>query len=161
MNAAVRLASIVGVQPACDALGVVRASFYRQRPFLGPLEQAPPLRADVVAAIPSAPSPRSLSPTERATVLDCLHSERFQDRSPAAVYATLLDEGVYHCSMRTMYRLLKEEGESGERRDQLTKSVVELGHHQAARPGQVDLLLPVRHHGCLHPLHRWLDGGSS
>ena len=49
-----------------------------------------------------------------------LHEERFQDRSPAAVYATLLDEGVYHCSMRTMYRLLEQEGESGERRDQLT-----------------------------------------
>jgi len=37
----------------------------------------------------------------------------------AAVYATLLDEGQYHCSIRTMYRLLKQRGESRERRDQL------------------------------------------
>ena len=137
MNAAVRLASIVGVQPACDALGVVRASFYRQRPFLGPLEQACQLRADVVAAIPATPSPRSLSPTERATVLDCLHSERFQDRAPAAVYATLLDEGVYHCSMRTMYRLLKEEGESGERRDQLTHPAYQKPELLATSPNQL------------------------
>src|SRR5205807_10544337 len=49
-----------------------------------------------------------------------LHEERFQDRSPAAVYATLLDEGEYHCSIRTMYCLLDEHGEVRERRDQLT-----------------------------------------
>jgi Transposase and inactivated derivatives len=53
-------------------------------------------------------------------VLSRLHEERFQDRSPAAVYATLLDEGEYHCSIRTMYRLLDEHGEVRERRDQLT-----------------------------------------
>jgi putative transposase len=52
--------------------------------------------------------------------LACLHQERFQDRSPAAVYATLLDEGEYLCSIRSMYRLLQKRGESRERRDQLT-----------------------------------------
>ncbi len=67
----------------------------------------------------SARSARALSPDERASVLAILHSERFQDRSPAAVQATLLDEGHYHCSTRTMYRILEQEGESGERRDQL------------------------------------------
>lgn len=120
MNAAVGLASDVGVQPACEALGVDRASFYRQRPILGPMERDSQILSDAVAAIPPTPSPRALRPVERATILACLHAERFQDRSPAAVYATLLDEGIYHCSMRTMYRLLDEEGESGERRDQLT-----------------------------------------
>jgi len=53
-------------------------------------------------------------------VLGHLHSERFQDRSPAEVYATLLDEGRYFCAIRTMYRILEEAGESRERRDQLT-----------------------------------------
>src|SRR5438876_1919855 len=53
-------------------------------------------------------------------VLAQLHGERFQDRSPAAVYATLLDEGQYLCSIRTMYRVLEQQGESRERRDQLT-----------------------------------------
>jgi putative transposase len=52
-------------------------------------------------------------------VLAHLHGERFQDRSAAAVYATLLDEGEYLCSIRSMYRLLKRRGESHER-DQLT-----------------------------------------
>ena len=37
---------------------------------------------------------------------------------PAAVQATLLDEGVYRCSTRTMYRILAEQGETRERRDQ-------------------------------------------
>src|SRR5207247_1708446 len=63
---------------------------------------------------------RALRPAERDAVLARLHEERFQDRSPAAVYATLLDEGEYHCSIRTMYRLLDEHSEVRERRDQLT-----------------------------------------
>ena len=48
-----------------------------------------------------------------------LHSERFIDCSPEHVYATLLDEGRYLCSPRTMYRLLAEHGETRERRNQL------------------------------------------
>jgi putative transposase len=63
---------------------------------------------------------RSLSESEQSTVLACLHEERFQDCSPAQVYAALLDEGRFHCSIRTMYRLLEVHGESRERRDQLT-----------------------------------------
>jgi putative transposase len=66
------------------------------------------------------PSPRALSEGERSAVLGCLHEERFQDSSPAQVYAALLDEGRFHCSIRTMYRLLETRGESRERRDQLT-----------------------------------------
>lgn len=63
---------------------------------------------------------RALSEAEQSTVLACLHEERFQDCSPAQVYAALLDEGRFHCSIRTMYRLLERRGESRERRDQLT-----------------------------------------
>jgi putative transposase len=59
---------------------------------------------------------RALGEEERRTLLDALHSERFADRSPAEIYATLLDEGVYLGSIRTMHRLLKREGESRERR---------------------------------------------
>ena len=104
MAAVTELAPVVGVQAAC---AVLRSSFYRRhRPLIS-------------SAAPSL-SARSLRPAERETVLSCLHEERFQDRSPAAVYATLLDEGRYHCSIRTLYRLLAQEGETGERRDQLT-----------------------------------------
>lgn len=59
---------------------------------------------------------RALSLAERQAVLDALHSDRFADRSPAEVYATLLDEGVYYGSIRTFYRVLETEGESHERR---------------------------------------------
>jgi hypothetical protein len=72
----------VGQAAACRALGVPRASLYRS---LQP-----------VAASRPRPTPaRALKPRERKTVLHHLHSERFCDKAPVEVYATLLDEGVY------------------------------------------------------------------
>src|SRR3990172_1146313 len=62
---------------------------------------------------------RALGETEREQVLGTLHSERFVDKAPAEVWATLLDEGTYHCSIRTMYRILSAHGEVRERRNQL------------------------------------------
>jgi putative transposase len=116
MDAVTHLAPTVGMVAACDFLGVARASFYRQRPLFGP----PALPPSEPPLSPQRPVPaRALSAEERAQVLTVLHEERFQDRSPAAVQATLLDEGQYLCSTRTMYRILEQEGESGERRDQL------------------------------------------
>ena len=116
MDAVAHLAPTVGVVAACDFLAVARASFYRQRPVLGP--PASPVPDPAMPSRRPAPA-RALSPAERARVLAVLHEERFQDRSPAAVQATLLEEGQYFCSIRTMYRILEQEGESGERRDQL------------------------------------------
>lgn len=107
MNAVDQLAPTVGIESACDALGVPRASFYR-RPVFGP------------KPLIIRPSPaRALSLEERALVRQLLHSPRFQDCAPAAVQATLLDEGQYLCSTRTMYRVLEQGGASRERRDQL------------------------------------------
>ncbi len=63
----------------------------------------------------------ALSGPERQAVLDAVHHPRFLDRSVPHIYATLLDEGAYHCSMSTMYRILHEAGEVGERRDQATR----------------------------------------
>jgi putative transposase len=60
-----------------------------------------------------------LSEAERQEVLDELHSDRFVDTSPAQIWATLLDEGRYVASERTMYRILASQGESRERRNQL------------------------------------------
>ena len=114
MDAVLQLSPTVGVESACDVLGVARASFYRQRPPLGPAQSA---------ALPgpaARPQPvRALRPEERQAVRDVLNSERFQDCAPAAIHATLLDEGQYLCSTRTMYRVLQEEGATRERRDQL------------------------------------------
>jgi putative transposase len=74
-------------------------------------------------ARPPAPRrrrPRALSEAEQAGVLDVLHSERFVDAAPETVYATLLDEGTYLCSVPTMYRLLRARGETGDRRRHAT-----------------------------------------
>jgi putative transposase len=83
-----------------------RATYYRRR---RPARAAPPRRQ----------TPRALGERERAAVLGQLHTPRFVDLTPGEVYATLLDEGTYLCSERTMYRLLAEHAEVRERRDQL------------------------------------------
>ncbi|MHB8756206.1 MAG: hypothetical protein ACYC92_14825 [Candidatus Acidiferrales bacterium] len=101
MAAVSQLATTAGIQAACQALALPRASFYcKLHPRSWPSRSSRRRPA------------RALDPQEKATVLACLHEERFQDRSPAAVYATLLDEGRYHGSIRTMYRVLDEHGES-------------------------------------------------
>jgi putative transposase len=134
MDAVTHLAPTVGIVAACDCLGVARASFYRQRPVLGPPAAPPP-----EPALPAErPVPaRALNPVERANVLAVLHAERFQDRSPAAVQATLLDEGQYLCSTRTMYRILEQEGESRERRAQLVHPAYQKPELLATAPNQL------------------------
>jgi putative transposase len=73
----------------------------------------------------------------RQAVVDILHSERFVDRAPHEVYATLLDEGVYYCSIRTMYRILKENQEVRERRNQLRHPAYQKPELLATAPNQV------------------------
>ena len=114
MAAMDQLTPVAGVKRACQALAVPRASWYRRRRC-----QRSPL-AGLSSEKGQRHSARALSESEQSTVLACLHEERFQDCSPAQVYAALLDQGRYHCSIRTMYRLLEAGGESRERRDQLT-----------------------------------------
>ena len=70
-------------------------------------------------------------------MLGVLHEERFQDWAPAAVQATLLDEGNYLCSTRTMYRILEQEGETRERRDQATHPVYQKPELLADAPNQL------------------------
>ena len=69
----------------------------------------------------SSVPPLALSDQEQQAVLDILHSERFIDKAPREIYATLLDEGIYRCSVRTMYRILEKHGEVRERRNQLLR----------------------------------------
>jgi len=103
------LSPLIGTRSACQALGASAATIYRWR---RPQEKR-------VRGPRSAPS-RALSEAERTDVLTELHGERFLDASAVEVYATLLDEGRYLCSERTMYRLLSAQGEVRERRNQLT-----------------------------------------
>ena len=126
MNAVDQLAPAVGIASACEALGVARASFYRQ-PVFGPALPVPP-----------RPTPaRALNPEERGVVLGILNSERFQDCSPASIQATLLDEGQYLCSTRTMYRFLEQHGATRERRDQLTHPAYQKPELLATSPNQL------------------------
>lgn len=106
MSAAEQLGRRVGIRRACESLGVSRASVYRRRCPAVPL---PP---------PRPRPPLALTREERERVMSELHSERFVDQAPRTVYATLLEEGVYLASVRTLYRLLAQAGASGERRAQ-------------------------------------------
>jgi putative transposase len=128
MDAVRQLVPTVGVESACEALGVARASFYRQ-PVFGPALPA--------TVIPRPAPARALGAEERETVRAVLNSTRFQDCAPAAIQATLLDEGQYLCSTRTMYRLLEQDGASRERRDQLTHPAYQKPELLATMPNQL------------------------
>lgn len=121
------LTPVIGTRPACRALGAAPATIYRARnpPAPRPRKQRePPVRA--------------LTTAERAAVVAELHSERFADSAPAQVWATLLDEGRYLASERTMYRILAaEHGDVRERRAQLTHPAYAAPELLAERPNQV------------------------
>lgn len=74
---------------------------------------------------------------ERRDVLDILHDERFVDQAPREVYAALLDDGRYLCSVRTMYRILEENQEVRERRNQLRHPSYKKPELLATAPNQV------------------------
>lgn len=122
-----QLTPIIGTRPACRALGASPATVYRRR--RPPQPRAPRPR----------PTPaRAVSEPEREAVLEVLHSERFVDVSPEEVFATLLDEGTYLASTRTMYRLLAaQHGGVRERRDQLTHPAYAKPELLAERPNEL------------------------
>ena len=127
MSAAEDLGERVGVAPACRGLGVARATLYRRRAARRcprPQQQRP------------RPA-RSLRDEERQAVLDVLNEERFMDLSPLEVYAILLDEGRYLCSIRTMYRILAAQGAVRERRNQLRHPAYKKPELLATGPNQV------------------------
>lgn len=116
----------------CQALGVWRGRRWRRArdsafapdPLMGPKRQRKPPRM-------------KLQPLEAQAVLAALYSPRFAHCSPAHVHATLLDEGCYLASVRTMYRLLSADGASAERRRQLTHPAYARPELLATRPNQV------------------------
>ena len=122
-------AEIVGTRAACAATGVAQASYYRRHRQSPRPEHAP--RGE------RRRQPRALSLQERVEIKAVLDSERFRDESPAAVYATLLDEGRYLSSISTMYRVLREAGEVRERRRQASPPATVKPELVAQRPNQV------------------------
>jgi putative transposase len=123
------LAPIVGTAAACRAVGQPRSSWYRQH-RRSPSPPRPPRG-------PRRPQPRALGAAERQQVLEVLHAERFWDAAPATVYATMLDEGSYLCSVATMYRLLRQQGETGDRRRHARHPARVKPELLATRPNQV------------------------
>jgi len=121
------LAPTVGVRAACEAVGLPRSSFYHaQQPTRPP---SPPR---------SRPhSHRALSLEEERTIRELLNSERFVDQAPRTIYATLLDEGEHYCSWRTMYRILKQDEATRERRAQRRRPAYAAPELLATRPCQV------------------------
>ena len=127
MEAAKEAVPGLGAKAAGEALGLPRAAFYRHEKI--PFGPPPPRRG---------PKPeRTLSPEERQRALDALRSERFADKAPREVWATLLDEGTYLCSVRTMYRILGSENEIKERRNQLRHPKYQKPELLAEAPNQV------------------------
>lgn len=126
MEAVTTLAPKVGVQAACSALGLPRATYYRHRSPRPPSVRQRPR------------PPLALTPEEHQAVVDVLHAPRFVDLAPRQIWATLLDEDQRHlCSVRTMYRILEAEGELRERRNQLRHPVYQKPELVATAPNQV------------------------
>ena len=125
MTAALHLAPELGVVATCAALGVDRATYYRHRaPFMA-RSQGDRRRHGVSTT------------SERRALLDTLHEPRFVDLAPAEVFATLLDEGRYLGSVRTMHRVLAENAEIRERRNQLRHPAYSKPELLATAPNQL------------------------
>jgi len=125
--------NVRGARPVLSALGLSRATFYRTlrpRAVAGSTADSAGPRACLVPG-------RRLTEEEREAVRQLLYSERFMDLTPTEVFASLLDEGVYHCSIRTMYRLLKDEGATTPRTRARQHTAYEKPELLATRPNQL------------------------
>ena len=129
MNSAEAARSNVGISGACHALALPRATFYRWRKPRTCAASA----GERTCRVPG----RGLSGEERERVIAELDSERFMDKAPPQVYAALLDEVTYLCSISTMYRLLRERGEVKDRRSQRSHVPAQRPELLATGPNQV------------------------
>jgi putative transposase len=122
----VGLEAVTSTKRACELLGVPGATLYRHRrpPVLGP-------------PAPRPTPPNALSEPERQHILAVLRSKGYCDLAPAQVWARLLDDGIYLCSISTMYRLLAAAGENRERRRQRTHPAKKRPELMATAPNRV------------------------
>jgi len=126
----VELAKVhVGASAACRVLGVPSTTYYRHKR---------PLRVGKITSTQTCRVPgRGLTQDEQQKVISDLNSDRFKDMAPPQVYSTLLDEGVFHCSISTMYRLLRKRGEIKDRRNQRSHVPPQRPELLATGPNQV------------------------
>ena len=133
------LEAVTSTKTACCLFGVSRATLYRRR---RPPRQGPPRPRPVPA--------NTLSEGERQHILEVLRSPEYCDLAPAQVWARLLDDGQYLCSISTMYRLLRAAGECGERRRQRTHPAKKKPELIAKAPNRVWSWDIVRHEALLN-----------
>jgi putative transposase len=120
------LSKFVGKKGACDALTVPRVTFYRHH------------GEKKAASVGQRPAPPlALSTAEREVILNTAHEQRFWDVSPYQMFATLLDEGTYLGSIRTIYRILAGHHEVKERRKQVHRTHYQKPELLATAPNQV------------------------
>ena len=118
------LEAVTSTKQACACSGVSRATRVSATPT-----------ADVrVRRRPGRPRRTSSPRHERQRVLTVLRSAEYCDLAPAQVWARLLDDGIYLCSISTMYRLLAVAGENRERRRQRTHPARQKPELIARRP---------------------------
>ena len=133
MAAVQELTPVLGAGAACRALCLPRGASARHRARMHRLALVGPMPART----PRPRPPLAFDDQENQALLAVLNSERFADTAPAAVHATLLDEGRYLGSVRTMYRLLTASGATRERRNQLTHPAYSKPELLAQAPNQV------------------------
>ncbi|WP_247596308.1 MULTISPECIES: IS3 family transposase [unclassified Rhodococcus (in: high G+C Gram-positive bacteria)] len=96
----------------------------REGSVLTGLHRSTATRRSVAATAPTPPVPQEpaaepvnkVTTSERRRILGVLNCERFVDLAPLQIYAQLLDEGIYLCSVSTMYRVLRENRQVSDRR---------------------------------------------
>src|SRR3954447_12228196 len=138
MDSVLALPPAAGITAAACPRPPAAATPAAPSPALGLSRATAPARPpDPAEPAPRPSPPRALTAEERQAVLDQLREPRFADLAPAEVYATLLDEGVYLCSIRTLYRILDDHDEVRERRDQLRHPVYTKPELLAEGPDQV------------------------
>jgi putative transposase len=158
-QAVLDVSAIIGEREACKRIGIPRASFQRRQVVASVEREIATLDQDEIATAAGdldsklsrqarrylarkankrpRVSARALTLTQRQAVLDAVHQPRFIDRSVSYIYATLLDENIYHASISTIYRILHSVGEVGERRDQATRLAHVKPELCATAPNQV------------------------
>lgn len=107
----------IAIDKLCSALEIPRATYYRHQDN----------SKNISDKLGKTPPKNALNSQEKQTVIDLLHSEQFVDKTPYQLFNNLIDQGVYYCSIRTMYRILEEKDENFDRRNQRN-------HRDAVKP---------------------------
>jgi IS30 family transposase len=115
---------------ACRALGLNRSTVYARR-------KATQNNQQPLTSRKHCWQPRALSEKERGEVRQTLYSEEFCDQPPFEIFSALLEQGRYLCSESTMYRLLRADGNQGDRRKQRPAQSHAIPRRVATRPNEV------------------------